>query len=93
MVGLRRAEQSGSGVRRPLGPGRIVDELRRVGVRNPMFFLDEVDRLDEGSGTAAALREAIAPAPGAAFRDRDVDLPFDLSESLFVATAKRGSIP
>ena len=75
-------------------PGRVVEELRRVGVRNPMFVLDEVDRLDEGSGTAAALLEAIAPAPGAAFRDRYVDVPFDLSESLFVATANSlGSVP
>ena len=75
-------------------PGRIVEELRRVGVRNPMFVLDEVDRLDEGSGTAAALREAIAPAPGAAFHDGYVDLPFDLAEALFVATANSlGSVP
>ena len=75
-------------------PGRIVEELLRVGVRNPMFVLDEVDRLDEGSGAAAALLEAIAPAPGAAFRDRHVDVPFDLSESLFVATANGlGSVP
>ena len=75
-------------------PGRIVDELRRVGVRNPMFVLDEVDRLDGRSGAAAALLEAIAPAPGAAFRDRYVDLPFDLAEALFVATANSlGSVP
>ena len=75
-------------------PGRVVEELRRVGVRNPMFVLDEADRLDEGSGTAAALLEAIAPAPGAAFRDRYVDVPFDLAEALFVATANSlGSVP
>ncbi len=75
-------------------PGRLIEELRRVGVRNPMFVLDEVDCLDEGSGTAAALFEAIAPAPGAAFRDRYVDLPFDLTEALFVATANSlGSVP
>ena len=75
-------------------PGRLIEELRRVGVRNPMFVLDEVDRLDEGNGTAAALLEAIAPVPGAAFRDRYVDLPFDLAEALFVATANSlGSVP
>ena len=67
--------------------------LRRVGVSNPVFVLDEIDRLDEGSGVAAALLEALASAPGAPFRDRYVDLPFDLSEALFVATANSlGSI-
>ena len=75
-------------------PGRIVDELRRVGVRNPVFLLDEVDRLDEGSGAAAALLEALDPVPGAAFRDRYLELPFDLSEALWVATASSlGTVP
>ena len=75
-------------------PGRIVGELRRVGVRNPVFILDGIDCLDEGGGVAAALHEALAPMPGAAFRDRYVDLPFDLSDALFVATANRlGPVP
>ena len=75
-------------------PGRIVEELRRVGVRNPVFVLDEIDRLDEAGGAAAALLEVLDPAPGAVFRDRYLDLPFDLSEALFVATAVRlGSVP
>ena len=75
-------------------PGRIVEELRRVGVRNPVFVLDEVDRLDEASSAAAALLEAVVPPPGAAFRDRYLDLPFDLSGALFVATATNlGSAP
>ena len=74
-------------------PGRIVEELRRVGVRNPVFLLDEVDRLDEGSG-AAALLEVLDPAPGATFRDRYLDLPFDLSEAIWVATpASFGTVP
>ena len=75
-------------------PGRIVEELRRVGVRNPVFVLDEIDRLDEAGGAAAALLEVLDPVPGAVFRDRYLDLPFDLSEALFVATAVRlGSVP
>ena len=75
-------------------PGRIVEELRRVGVGNPVFVLDEIDRLDEAGGAAAALLEAVDPPPGAAFRDRYLDLPFDLCEALFVATATRlGSVP
>ena len=75
-------------------PGRIVEQLRRVGVRNPVFLLDEIDRLEKGAGVAAALFEALDPAPGAGFRDRYVDLPFDLSEALFVATANSlGRVP
>ena len=68
-------------------PGRIVGELRRVGVRNPLFILDGIDRLDDGGAVAAALREALAPMPGTVFRDRYVDLDVDLSEALLVATA------
>ena len=75
-------------------PGRIVDELRRVSVRNPLVVLDEIDRLDEAGGTAAALLDALDPAPGAAFRDHYLDLSFDLSEALFVATATSlGPVP
>ena len=75
-------------------PGRIVEELRRVGVRNPVFILDDLDRLDEAGGVAAALFEALALMPGAAFRDRYVDLPFDLSEALFVTTTNSlGPVP
>ena len=75
-------------------PGRIVEELRRVGVRNPVFVLDEVDRLDESGGAAAALLEAVDPRRGTVFCDRYLDLPIDLSEALFVATAVRlGSVP
>ena len=75
-------------------PGRVVEELRRVGVRNPAFVLDEIDRLDEAGGASAAVVELLAPAPGAAFRDRYVDLPFDLSEALFLATATSvGPVP
>ena len=68
-------------------PGRIVEESQRTGVRNPVFVLDELDRLGEAGGVAAALLEALDPAPGAAFRDRYLDLAFDLSEVLFIATA------
>ncbi|MCY4636595.1 MAG: AAA family ATPase [Acidobacteria bacterium] len=75
-------------------PGRIVDELRRVGVRNPVIVLDELDRLDEAGGASAALLDALDPAPGAAFRDRYLDLPVDLREALFVATASSlGPVP
>ena len=51
-------------------PGRIVEQLRRVDVANPVFILDELDRLDEKDDVAAALLEALDSAPNAAFRDR-----------------------
>ena len=73
--------------------GRIAEQLRRVGVRNPLFVLDEIDRLDD-AGAAAALVELLDPAPGATFRDHYLDLPLDVSGALFVATATDlGSAP
>ena len=74
---------------RAAAPGRIVEELRRAGVRNPVFVLDEVDRLDEAGGAAAALLDALDPDPAASFRDRYLDFPLELSEALFIATATR----
>ena len=59
-----------------------------------VFVLDEIDRLEEVGGAATALLEVLDPAPGTLFRDRYLDLPLDLSEALFVATALRlGSVP
>ena len=80
-----------SAARRPRygRPGRIVEELRRVGVRNPVFVLDEIDRLHEG-GAAAALFDAVDP--GTAFRDRYLDLPVDLSGALFVGHGDKSRI-
>ena len=63
--------------------------MGRVGVRNPVFLLDEIDRLDDAFGSASVLLEALDPAPGTTFRYRYLDLPFDLSGAFFVATATR----
>ena len=67
-------------------PGRIVEELRRAGARNPVFVFDELDRL-RGDRLPGALLELFDGNRRAGFRDRYVDLPFDLSSALFVSTA------
>ena len=70
------------------GPGRVITELRRVGARNPVFVLDELDRLSDRGDLPAAVLELIDPGQRGAFRDRYLDdLRFDLSDVLFVATA------
>ncbi|MCY4508589.1 MAG: endopeptidase La, partial [Acidobacteria bacterium] len=69
------------------GPGRVLKELRRVGARNPLFVLDELDRLSDRADLPAAVLELFEPGQRVSFRDRYLDLRFDLSDVLFVATA------
>ena len=58
-----------------------------MGVRNPVFVFDEIDRLEKDSALSAALLEVLDWGQRATFRDRYLDVPFNLSEALFVATA------
>ena len=71
--------------------GWILRELRRIGSKDPVIVLDEVDKI--GTAPAAVLLEVLDPAQHAQFRDAFVELPFDLSEVLFITTANgcRGS--
>ena len=76
-------------------PGKVIQKLSKVGVRNPLFLFDEVDKMgmDNRGDPASALLEVLDPEQNDTFSDHYLEVDYNLSETLFICTSNSMNIP
>ncbi len=76
-------------------PGKLIQKMAKVGVRNPLFLLDEIDKMgmDQRGDPASALLEVLDPEQNSTFNDHYLEVDYDLSDVMFVCTSNSMNIP